>query len=49
VHAAHIVRRWKLTETTVDDLLHLCLECHIWADGTEAGRKYLKDKENHVK
>jgi len=48
VHAAHITRRWKLAETTVDDLLHLCLECHIWADGTEAGRRYLKDKENHV-
>jgi hypothetical protein len=49
VHAAHITRRWKLAETTVDDLLHLCLECHIWADGTEAGRKYLKEKENNVK
>lgn len=41
-HAAHITRRWKLKETTVHDLLHLCVECHYWADNTREGREWLK-------
>lgn len=45
VHAAHITRRWKLGRTTVDDLLHLCLSCHVWADTTAGGRTWLKSKE----
>lgn len=47
VHAAHITRRWKLKETTVNDLLHLCLECHIWADNTVEGRAWLKQHEEN--
>ncbi len=41
VHAAHKTRRWKLQRTTVDDLLHLCMTCHVWADNTADGRKWL--------
>lgn len=44
-HAAHVTRRWKLQQTTVDDLIHLCIECHIWADNTADGREWLRDKE----
>src|SRR5690625_1720280 len=40
---AHIVGRKQLTRrTTVDDLLHLCVACHRWLDGTPAGIKYKK-------
>ena len=46
VHAAHITRRWKLERTTVNDLLHLCVECHLWADTTATGRHWLKEQEN---
>lgn len=45
LQAAHITRRWKLDKTTVDDLLHLCVECHIWADNTAEGREWLRSKE----
>lgn len=48
VHAAHIERRWKLQKTTVDDLLHLCLGCHYWADNTGSGREWLKSKRDQV-
>ena len=41
VHAAHITRRWKLQETTVNNLLHLCIDCHRWADNTKEGREWL--------
>ena len=41
-HAAHITRRWKLERTTVNDLLHLCVTCHYWADNTAEGRKWLQ-------
>jgi heterodisulfide reductase subunit B len=43
VHAAHTVRRWKLKETTLDVLIHLCVECHIWCDNTPEGRKFLSE------
>lgn len=42
VHAAHITRRWKLKETTVNDLLHLCVTCHLWTDTTKEGREWLQ-------
>lgn len=38
---AHLERRWKLMETTVNDLAHLCVPCHLWADQTGEGRKWL--------
>lgn len=44
-HAAHITRRWKLQQTTANDLLHLCIKCHTWADNTSAGRKWLESME----
>lgn len=45
-HAAHVTRRWKLSErTTVNDLLHLCIYCHAWADQTSDGRAYLRQIE----
>lgn len=39
--AAHVTRRWRLQQTTLDDLIHLCVDCHIWADQTEEGREWL--------
>lgn len=46
VHAAHIKRRWKHEKPpTVEELLHLCLFCHSWADQTADGRAYLKQIE----
>ena len=43
VHAAHLVRRWQIEgRTTVNDLAHLCLTCHIKADTTAAGREWLQ-------
>lgn len=45
-HAAHVTRRWKLSErTTLKDLLHLCLWCHQFADQTAEGRAWLKSIE----
>lgn len=46
VHAAHVTRRWKLQKTEVHNLLHLCLECHIWADSSKEGREWLKEMEH---
>ena len=41
VQRAHITGRGHLThKTTVDDLLHVCLECHIWFDQDPEGIKY---------
>ena len=42
VHAAHLERRWKLERTTVQDLAHLCVPCHINADQTAEGRVWLQ-------
>jgi hypothetical protein len=45
-HAAHIKRRWKHeVPPTVEDLLHLCITCHAWADQTRDGRDWLKSFE----
>lgn len=42
VHASHLVRRWLIPDrTTVTDLAHLCLRCHIDADTTKTGREWL--------
>lgn len=49
VESAHVTRRWKLKETTLDDLLHLCVRCHDWADGTAEGRAYLRKIEEERK
>jgi hypothetical protein len=49
VHAAHLLRRWQISErTTVNDLAHLCVPCHINADTTAAGREWLKKFQNHL-
>jgi hypothetical protein len=38
VQRAHITARGKLTaKTTVNDLLHVCVECHIWMDREPKG------------
>src|SRR5690242_19841858 len=38
VQRAHITARGKLTsKTTVNDLLHVCLPCHIWMDQCPEG------------
>ena len=43
VQAAHCIRRWKVEgRTTVQDLVHLCVECHLYADNTRAGRIFLE-------
>jgi len=48
LQAAHVTRRWKIEgRTTVNDLLHLCVKCHIWADNTAEGRAWLDtNREN---
>jgi hypothetical protein len=48
IQRAHITARGKLTaKTTVNDLLHVCLDCHIWMDREPAGiefkRKLLRE------
>ena len=38
---AHITGRKQLAHrTTAEDLLHSCVECHRWLDGTSDGIKY---------
>lgn len=40
---AHTIRRWKVEiKTTVEDLAHLCKECHVHCDNTADGRLFLK-------
>lgn len=41
--AAHSIRRWRIeTRTTVNDLVHLCHECHYYCDNDIAGRLFLE-------
>lgn len=41
VQRAHITARGKLTaKTTVNDLLHVCVACHIWMDREPAGIQF---------
>lgn len=45
--AAHTLRRWKIEDrTTVNDLAHLCYDCHRWADNSQDGRKWLEEFRN---
>lgn len=38
---AHITSRKQIDHvTTADDLLHVCIPCHRWLDGTPEGIKY---------
>lgn len=38
---AHITSRKHITHrTTAKDVLHACVECHRWMDGTPEGIKY---------
>src|SRR5690625_58503 len=38
---AHIIGRRQLThKTTAGDLLHSCVACHRWLDGTPEGIRY---------
>jgi len=41
---AHLIGRghmeWK---TTADDLLHSCVDCHRWLDGTPEGIRYKRE------
>ncbi|WP_238187265.1 hypothetical protein [Paenibacillus sp. L3-i20] len=47
--AAHSVRRWKVeNRTTVKELVHLCNECHLWADGCKEGRNWLIEFRNKL-
>lgn len=42
LEAAHTLRRWKVEgKTTINELVHLCIDCHRWADNTSAGRQWL--------
>lgn len=48
---AHITSRKQIDHvTTAKDLLHLCIECHIWLDQTEEGINYKRrlENENHT-
>lgn len=43
VQRAHITGRKQLNHrTTVNDLIHCCLDCHIWLDQDIEGIKYRK-------
>ena len=38
---AHITSRKQLThKTTAEDILHVCVGCHRWLDGTPEGIRY---------
>lgn len=45
---AHLIRRWKLNETTAQDIADLCGPsvntgtCHWWIDNTKEGREWAK-------
>ena len=49
---AHLTGRGHLDEhTKVTDLLHLCIECHRWLDGTQEGiraRRFIARAINKV-
>ena len=42
LHMAHTKSRNTIDATTPDDLLHACLECHMWMDTTAEGIRYKK-------
>ena len=40
-HMAHVTSRVRIGhKTTPDDILHTCIYCHIWLDGTIQGMAY---------
>lgn len=49
LQCAHLVRRWKLDQTTVNDVAMLCGPsvntgtCHNWVDCTREGRVWAED------
>src|SRR5690606_14141187 len=41
--AAHTLRRWRIKDrTTLEDLAHLCHDCHYDCDNSEYGRVFLQ-------
>lgn len=40
LHMAHTKSRNTIDATTANDLLHACLECHMWMDTTAEGIRY---------
>jgi hypothetical protein len=49
LQAAHTIRRWKVeSRTTVNELAHLCVECHVWADTTGTGRVWLEEFRSNL-
>jgi hypothetical protein len=54
LQCAHLVRRWKLPETTANDVAMLCGPsvdsgtCHNWVDYTREGREWAEEYRNHL-
>jgi hypothetical protein len=41
---AHLIGRKQLMwKTTAEDLLHSCVDCHRWLDGTAEGIRYKRE------
>lgn len=41
---AHVERRWRSEgKPTVEDFIHLCINCHRWCDSCDDGRNWLID------
>ena len=46
-HLAHITSRKRIEhKTKAKDLLHSCIECHLWLDNTKEGKEY-KEKRKY--
>lgn len=46
---AHIERRWKSEDKPVaEEFAHLCVGCHVWADKSQEGRKWLVDFQKRL-
>ncbi len=54
LQCAHLVRRWKLDETTERDVMMLCGPsvnsgtCHWWVDYTREGREWAEQKRDQL-
>lgn len=54
LECAHLIRRWKLDETTVNDVAMLCGPsvntgtCHNWIDYTRKGREWAESYRNEL-
>lgn len=43
---AHITSRKRIEhKTTAEDLIHVCIRCHVWLDQTAEGKKYKEEKK----